>query len=71
MTVLAPTCFRCGLEPSSIAEYRDTFEEQGYDSPDAFARDDGTYNRTSNHFCCTSCYIAIGMPASKEGWKAP
>lgn len=32
---------------------------------------DGTYNWETNQFCCTPCYVALGMPTrSGGGWKA-
>jgi hypothetical protein len=39
-------------------------------SPAAFAREDGTYNRETNHFACMSCYVKMGAPSSPVGWKA-
>ena len=33
--------------------------------------DEGTYNPETRTFCCTSCYIEIGMPVAPGGWKAP
>lgn len=64
------SCFRCGRAPSEIPGIvmGAQAEEQ---TPDEFARDDGTFNIYTNHFACDECYIAIGQPSSSMGWKAP
>lgn len=65
-----PVCFVCKRPASEIpdvligAEHEET-------TPAEFAREDGTYNSESNQFVCTSDYVAIGMPSSPTGWKAP
>ena len=65
-----PMCFVCKRPASEImdviigAEHEET-------SPAEFAREDGTYNPESNQFVCTADYVAIGMPSSPTGWKAP
>jgi hypothetical protein len=67
-------CFKCGRSPSEIPEYQcgDFWEEGEYDSPEDFIiQNEGTYNPKNGHFACTECYIAIGMPSSPQGWKAP
>ncbi len=63
-----PSCFNCGRRASEIPEY---LAEMPEFSPAEMAFGDGTYNRETNHFCCTECYIKIGMPTTPEGWKAP
>lgn len=70
-------CFRCGKTPEELAEYIDGAENDP-STPDAhetptewMKNNDGTYNPSTRHFCCTECYIAIGMPSSPRGWKAP
>lgn len=32
---------------------------------------EGTMNWENGHFACTECYIKMGMPSSRLGWKAP
>jgi len=32
---------------------------------------EGTLNQTNGHYVCTACYIKMGQPTSREGWKAP
>jgi hypothetical protein len=40
-------------------------------TPDDFVwREEGTLNRETGHFLCTSCYIKAGMPSSPRGWVA-
>ena len=65
-----PRCFRCQREPGDIPEYVDAAEAEHW-TADAIARSDGTFNAATNHFCCTDCYIALGMPTAPNGWKAP
>lgn len=80
-----PICARCRKTASALfdqdflngyyaEENYDYAEEVGYQTditPAQHARDDGTYNTTTNTFCCDDCYIAIGMPTTRYGWKAP
>ena len=40
-------------------------------SPEAAAREDGTYNPENGHFLCMECYIGAGMPSSPDGWTCP
>lgn len=71
-TTEEPSCFYCGRTATDLygAEASELLED-GYASPADYARDDGTYNSETNHFCCDSCYIRIGMPSGEQGWKAP
>jgi hypothetical protein len=69
-----PKCHYCGKPASEDAECR----ALARDEPDYYtggpadvAREDGTYNRASNQYACTRCYIGIGMPSSPTGWKVP
>ncbi len=74
-----PTCFKCGKQPNEIQEYIDGAAE--WDVIDAEAAphtpldymllEEGTYNSKTEHFCCTACYIEIGMPSCSAGWVAP
>lgn len=63
-------CFNCHRTPDQISEYSE--EMTGNPDPIAYVqREEGTYNRDNGHFCCTDCYISIGMPSSPTGWRAP
>jgi len=66
-----PTCFVCKKKASELTEY--TTECIGWKLTPAqyVIKEEGTFNRESNHFCCTACYIDIGMPSGPRGWKAP
>lgn len=63
-------CFRCKRVPEQIEEYRDMALLEGT-TANQEARADGTYNVETDHFCCTECYTALGMPTAPDGWKAP
>lgn len=65
-------CFRCKRVPSEIPEYVEAASAEDT-TPEQYVRaEEGTLNRATGHFCCTECYIAIGMPtAPGAGWKAP
>lgn len=73
------TCCKCGKEPHEIQEYIDGAAEMdeisSEDAPHTplayMLLEEGTYNRKTHHFCCTLCYIKIGMPTSRDGWIAP
>lgn len=71
-------CCECGKSPAELEEYRELAADQpSFNSLDEITPDEyvrlfeGTYNAVSRQFCCTQCYIAIGMPTSPQGWKAP
>lgn len=66
-------CFNCHRRPAQIEEYIDAgFQE--HMTPEEFVwREEGTLNKGNGHFCCTSCYIVLGMPTAGPGqhWVAP
>lgn len=67
-------CVRCKRTPEDIPEYREGefWDEGDFESPTDFViQEEGTYNPVSRQFACTECYIAMGMPASRDGWRAP
>lgn len=67
----SPECFRCGRTPGEIGEYI-AYAKESDMTPDEFVvAEEGTYNPAHNTFCCTKCYVAIGMPSSPKGWVAP
>lgn len=56
-------CPWCDRIPEQISEYKDMAVQGEYKSPEeAMKAEEGTYNHRFNLFCCTSCYIKIGMP---------
>ncbi len=61
-----PQCRGCDRAPDQILEYVARCEGEGghFRSPaDLVRRDEGTYNRSTGRFWCTSCYFARGMPS--------
>lgn len=63
-------CFKCGKRPEDLEEYVDAFEANGdyYESPNDYViQEEGTFNKATNTFCCTDCYVAIGMPVGANG----
>ena len=64
-------CPWCEKTPDQIQEFIDAAKENDT-TPEEYVRtEEATYNPVNGHFCCTNCYIAIGMPSSPGGWKAP
>lgn len=66
------TCVICGKTPDELMEYNMLAEEEGYDNPTAaMMANEGTVNDALKLFCCTDCYVKIGMPRGKAmpGWK--
>ena len=71
-----PYCFRCGKPASSFLMYQDdcvydVHQENCSCAADYVRSEEGTYNPDTNRFACDGCYIAIGMPAGPDGWRAP
>lgn len=54
-------CKCCGKRPDEIEEYIDCAREEKM-TPDKLAQTDGTFNKITGQFLCTSCYINVGMP---------
>ena len=56
-------CVVCGKNANDILEYKSAASIEGYNSGEDFVREcEGTYNAKEDIFCCTDCYIEIGMP---------
>ena len=57
-------CKGCGRFPDQIGEYVEMAagEPKKYKTPTAAAKTDGTYNRGTGKFYCTTCYIAADQP---------
>lgn len=64
-----PYCFRCGKPASSFPEYVNG--DIAGDAVHYVLAEEGTWNPATNRFACDACYIAIGMPAGPDGWRAP
>lgn len=64
-------CFRCKRKPGEI---EDVVMEASANAmtPDQYVmEEEGTLN-DEGRFCCTACYITIGMPTAPfPGWRAP
>ncbi len=55
-------CKECGKTPDVIEEYIEMGNEEGIPPKHYVIREEGTLNRKTGFFYCTSCYIKIGMP---------
>lgn len=64
-------CIGCGKAPHEIDEYIEAAAAEDMSPAGYVVVEEGTYNPENGHFACTSCYIAMGMPSSPRGWKAP
>jgi hypothetical protein len=64
-------CISCGKKPTEISEYISEAKKEGI-SPEDFVRCyEGTFNRKTEKFHCTECYIKSGMPLGVVGerWR--
>lgn len=73
-----PRCCRCLREATEISEYlMAAWGEPGTPRPtdeeieDWVWANEGTLNKSSGLFACTSCYIAMGQPSGPNGWTPP
>jgi hypothetical protein len=66
-----PLCTGCNKLASQIEEYVDIAKEESMSPADYVRSEEGTYNRETNHFLCTDCYVNAGMPSTPRGWVAP
>jgi hypothetical protein len=64
-------CAGCGKTPSELSEYVGAASGASMTPDDFVWQEEGTLNRETGHFLCTSCYIKAGMPSSPRGWVAP
>lgn len=69
-TTVKPFDPYCQRKPNQIYEYVDAAADAGLTPDDYVKQYEGTYNSANGHFACTACYIALGMPSSRTGWKA-
>ncbi len=68
---ITPICRGCNKPPADIEEYRDAANEHAMTPAGFVVLFEGTLNRETGGFLCTSCYIAAGCPTAPGGWKAP
>lgn len=63
-------CSGCGKRPDEIDEYLrgNQPEEKQVDPDDYVWSNEGTLNRESGWFACTTCYIRMGSPSGPMGW---
>lgn len=69
--LIRPVCIGCGKNAEDLDEYRDQAASEEMTPAEFVRENEGTYNPTNGHFACTACYIAMGMPATPDGWVAP
>ena len=58
-------CKICGLPPNEIQEYIDGGKDYKCTPHEYVIQEEGTYNRFTELFYCTECYVRIGMPLGK------
>ena len=58
-------CKECGKTPDVIEEYIEMGREENMTPTEYVIQEEGTLNRATGFFYCTSCYIKIGMPLGK------
>lgn len=59
-------CPFCNRKPSEIKEYREQAKLNEMSVEDYVRMDEGTYHPATDLFCCTECYIKIGLPLNEE-----
>lgn len=60
----------CERTPDQIDEYVE-FGRHEEMTPEEFVwSEEGTLDRATGQFLCTSCYIKAGQPSSPRGWRA-
>lgn len=64
-------CFNCNRTPEQAGEYGPEQTGENIEPLEFVIQNEGTFNHTNGHFCCTKCYIEIGMPSNPWGWHAP
>ncbi|MGG4011444.1 hypothetical protein [Bacillus smithii] len=59
-------CPYCDRKPHEITEYVDAAKHEDM-TPEEYVRsEEGTFDVRTQLFCCTKCYIKIGMPLINE-----
>lgn len=66
MSKIEIMCKGCKRKPSEIMEYKLLYRQCGCKTPEEVVmKEEGTYNKETGLFWCTSCYIKAGMPLGK------
>jgi hypothetical protein len=64
-------CVVCGKHPSELMEYIEAAKE--YEPPispvEYIVREEGTFSWPEEIFCCTVCYVNVGMPLGRAQWS--
>ncbi len=55
-------CKGCGKTPDKIHEYIESAKEWKMTPEQYVIEEEGTYNKETGLFWCTTCYCALGMP---------
>lgn len=63
-------CPYCGKAPHEIDEYSEMAELYEMNAAEYVRMDEGTYHIQTDLFCCTSCYVKIGLPLITDLIKA-
>lgn len=56
-------CKLCGKKPCEISEYRSGAFSDGITADEYVIKEEGTLNKNTGKFYCTSCYVKLGMPS--------
>lgn len=63
-------CPYCDREPKHIPEYVEAAKRENI-TPDEYVRlEEGTFHHLTQLFCCTDCYIRIGLPLNCDLYQA-
>lgn len=60
----------CGRTPAEIYEYSPESTGEELTAEEYVWKEEGTLDRLTGQFLCTSCYIKAGMPVMSSGWTA-
>lgn len=64
-------CVGCHKPPEQLAEYVAEAEVAMCTPYEYVWSEEGTLNKRTGFFLCTSCYIEAGMPTLVGGWTVP
>lgn len=65
------SCGKCGQEPAQNSLIASLATEEGITPDEYIWQEEGTLNRETGKYACDSCYIAMGMPTTPQGWTFP
>ena len=58
-------CKLCKREPNQINEYVECSKLLSITPEEYIEKEEGTFNKETQEFYCTECYIMMGMPEGK------